>query len=57
MIFLNHESVSVPIAKETVSAGLGSPAQYGLTLLALIIIGSIIYFRKRKNKKKKSKTS
>jgi len=47
-IFLHHEVVLNDISRETVTAGLGPVQQYSITLLALIIIGIIAWFVRRK---------
>ena len=53
MNFLNHVILNNP-SRETISAGLGPAEQYGITILALIIIGIIAYFiKRRKNKLQK----
>lgn len=53
-IFLNHQSVILnDPGRETISAGLGPIGQYGITLLALIIIGVIVYIKRKKRKASK----
>ena len=47
MNFLNHVVLNNP-SRETISAGLGPIEQYSITLLALIVIGIIAYFTKRR---------
>ncbi len=50
-IFLHHETVILnDPGRETISAGLGPIGQYGITLLALIIIGIIVYIKRKKSK-------
>lgn len=49
MSFLNHVILNNP-SKETISAGLGPTIQYGFSLFALIFIGIIAYFIKRRKK-------
>ena len=44
-IILNNPS------RETISAGLGPIEQYSITLIALIVIGIISYFIKRRKRK------
>ncbi|KKL48097.1 hypothetical protein LCGC14_2328960 [marine sediment metagenome] len=52
LIFLHHETVIMnDPGRETITAGLGPIQQYGIVLLALIVIGIIAYFIKRKKKK------
>ena len=50
MTFLNHVILNNP-SKETISAGLGPVEQYGFILIALIIVGIIVYFIKRRKRK------
>ena len=50
MIFTNHVVLNNP-SKETISAGLGPVEQYGFILIALIIVGIITWFSKKKKKK------
>lgn len=47
MNLLSHVILNNP-SRETISAGLGPVEQYSITLLALIIIGVISYFVKKK---------
>ena len=49
MNFLNHVILNNP-SRETISAGLGSVEQYSFILIALIIVGIIIWFSKKKKK-------
>jgi len=49
MTFLNHVVLNNP-SRETISAGLGPIEQYSITLIALIVIGIISYFIKRRKK-------
>lgn len=50
LILLHHETVILNNpGRETISAGLGPIEQYGFVLLALIVVG-VIYFFKRKKK-------
>lgn len=51
MIFLDHIILNNP-SRETISAGLGPIEQYSITLIALILIGIIAYFIKRRKSKK-----
>jgi len=52
LILLAHETVIMnDPGRETITAGLGPIQQYGIVLLALIVIGIIAYFIKRKKKK------
>ena len=50
MILISHVILNNP-SRETISAGLGPVEQYSITLLALIIIGIVAYFTKRKKNK------
>lgn len=50
MSFLNHVILNNP-SRETISAGLGPAEQYGIALIALIFIGIIAYFIKRRRKR------
>ena len=52
-LFLHHEAVLNNPSRETISAGLGPVGQYGIILLAFIIIVIITYFIKRKKRKSK----
>jgi len=49
MILISHVILNNP-SRETISAGLGPVEQYGITLLAFILIVIIAYFIKRKRK-------
>lgn len=49
MFFLNHVILNSP-SRETISAGLGPVEQYSFILIALIFIGVISYFIKRKKR-------
>lgn len=49
--FTEHIVINNP-SKETIMAGLGNAYQYGFVLLALIIVGIIVWFRKIKQKDK-----
>ena len=49
-VLANHVVLNNP-SIETISAGLGPIEQYSITLIALIVIGIIAYFIKRKKKK------
>ncbi|MCH8945615.1 MAG: LPXTG cell wall anchor domain-containing protein [Nanoarchaeota archaeon] len=49
MNFLNHVILNNP-SRETISAGLGPIEQYSIILVALILIGIIAYFIKRKRR-------
>ncbi len=49
MNFLNHVILNNP-SRETISAGLGPVEQYSFILIALIIVGIIIWFSKKKKK-------
>ena len=49
MNFLNHVILNNP-SRETISAGLGPIEQYSFILIALIIVGIIIWFSKKKKK-------
>ena len=49
-VFANHVILNNP-SRETISAGLGPIEQYSIILVALILIGIIAYFIKRKIKK------
>ena len=52
LILLHHETVILNNpGRETLSAGLGPIEQYGVVLVVLIIVGIIIFIkRRRKNK-------
>ena len=50
LYFYEHIIVNSP-SKETITAGLGNVYQYSFVLLALVIVGIILWIRKRKNKK------
>ncbi len=52
LIFLNHEAFINNPSRETVSAGLGPVAQYGIILVALIVIAFLSYIIKRKKRNK-----
>ena len=49
--FVEHIIINSP-SKETITAGLGNAYQYGFVLIALIIVGIIVWLRKRKQKNK-----
>ena len=51
MTFLITHVVLNNPSRETISAGLGPIEQYSITLIALIVIGIISYFNKRKKRK------
>ena len=51
ILFLHHEVILNNPSRETISAGLGPIEQYSITLLALIFIGVIAYFIKRRKKR------
>ena len=51
MTFLITHVVLNNPSRETISAGLGPIGQYGITLIALIVIGIISYFIKRRKRK------
>jgi len=51
LYFYEHIIVNSP-SKETITAGLGNVYQYSFVLLALIVIGIIIWLRKIKQKSK-----
>ncbi len=49
LILLNNHAVILnDPGRETLSAGLGPIAQYGITLVVLIIVGIIIFIRRKK---------
>ena len=48
MIFLHHEVVLNSPSRETISAGLGPAGQYGIILVALILIGVVLYIKRKK---------
>jgi hypothetical protein len=51
LIFLQHETVILnDPGRETITAGLGPIQQYGLLLLALILIGIVFYIKKSRKK-------
>ena len=50
ILFLNHEVILNNPSIETVSAVLGPVEQYGIILLAFILIVIIAYFIKRRKK-------
>ena len=50
LYFYEHVIVNSP-SKETITAGLGNVYQYSFVLIALVIVGIIMWIRKRKNKK------
>ena len=52
LILLTHEIVILNNpSRETISAGLGPSVQYGITIIALIVIGIVAYFIKRSKRK------
>ena len=55
LILLHHETVILNNpGRETIMAGLGPVEQYTISLVALIIIGIVVYFIRKKRKKKAS---
>ncbi len=48
MIFLHHAVVMNDPGRETISAGLGPAGQYGIILVALILIGVVLYIKRKK---------
>lgn len=53
-IFLHHNPVILNNpGRETITAGLGPIGQYGILLAALIIIGVIVYIKRKKRKASK----
>ena len=48
LIFLNHAVADNNPGIETISAGLGPAEQYGISLIFLIIIGIMVYFKRKK---------
>ena len=52
LILLTHEIVILNNpSRETISAGLGPSEQYGITIVALVVIGIVAYFIKRRKRK------
>ena len=52
LILLHHETVILnDPGRETIMAGLGPVEQYGFVLLALIVVGIIVFIRRKKRKK------
>jgi hypothetical protein len=50
LIFLHHEGVAGSVSRETIDAGLGTPWQYIFILIALVIVGIILWIRHRRKK-------
>lgn len=50
MIFLHHVVVQNNPSKETLSAGLGPAGQYGIIIVVLIIVGIVLYIKRKKKK-------
>ena len=48
LILLSHAVVQNDPGVETISAGLGPAEQYGISLIFLVVIGIIAYFKRKK---------
>ena len=48
ILFLHHTVLQNDPGRETITAGLGPAGQYGIIIVALILIGVVLYIRRKK---------